>query len=139
MLHDIGDTFCRGSFCDPDRDTFYKRFLASCETARTKAIESMDKAGKNRSTIESIGSDFLRDSYVSCALLAENYLIPYKEVAIDEAGRYHRDQIESSNESYLTKSHEKMNKLSGIWDTFLKIFGNIARSFQGFTKQVYNA
>jgi hypothetical protein len=61
----------------------------------------------------------------------------YKEVAISEVARNEAKKIESSNNSYLEKSHEKWDKLSGIMSTFNKLVSNWVKSIQAFTKNVF--
>lgn len=135
IVRDVGNKFCRGYFWDCDEKSFYGRFLASCDTARAKTAEIL----KNKNKAEPVSSQFISYSYIGCPNLAEEYITSYKEVAMEEVARYHGKAIEESNAKYLNESHEKMGTLGGVWDTFLKIFGNIARSFQWFTKEVYNA
>jgi hypothetical protein len=51
--------------------------------------------------------------------------------------RYHSKTIESSNNSYLEKSHEKWDKLSWVMSTFNKTVSNWSKSVQAFTKKVF--
>lgn len=135
VMTDVGNVLCRGYFWECSKDSFYGRFKANCESARTKTEEQL----KDKQQWETISADFIAYSYNNCPSLAEIYTMAYKEVAIEEVGRYHGKQIEKSSQAYLDPSGEKMQTLTGVWDTFVKIFGNIARSFQGFTQQVFTS
>lgn len=77
-----------------------------------------------------ISDKFVAYSYTGCPQLADNYTMAYKETAMEEVARYHGKIIEESSEAYLKPSHEKMQTLSTVWDSFVKIFGNIARSVE---------
>lgn len=134
MITEIGNKFCRGYYWECDEKSFYGRFLASCDTARAKTAEILNQ----NNTVESVATQFISYSYIGCPNLAEEYITTYKEVAMLEVNGYIAKKIEESNAKYLNASHDKMDTLGGVWDTFLKIFGNIARSFQWFTKEVYN-
>ena len=80
--------------------------------------------------METVSADFIAYSYNSCDELAATYAMAYKETAMEEAARYHKKIIEESGEKYLTPSQEKMLNLGIVWDSFVKIFGNIARSVE---------
>ncbi len=137
VVTDVGNTFCRGYFwlgCGTTTNkSFYWRFVTSCEEARNKTWETL----RGKWKIETISTDFIAYSYNNCDELAETYVMAYKETAMEEVARYHGKMIEESSEAYLKPSHEKMQTLGTIWDSFLKIFGNIARSVEWWTQTVY--
>ncbi len=137
VVTDVGNTFCRGYFwlgCGTTTEkSFYWRFMTSCEEARVKTGEKL----KEKKMTTTISDKFVGYSYTGCPQLAENYIIAYKETAMEEVARYHGKIIEESSEAYLKPSHEKMQTLSTVWDSFVKIFGNIARSVEWWTKTVY--
>lgn len=133
LMTDVGNVFCRGYFWECGKDSFYGRFKANCKSAREKTAEQL----KDKQKSETISADFIAYSFNGCEALAETYMKPYKEVAISEVGRYHKKQIEKSSKTYMDPSAEKMWTLGGTWDTFIKIFGNIARSIQGLTQEVF--
>lgn len=132
-VHEVGNVFCRGYFGECDEDSFYGRFLASCEEARSKTREIL----KGNNTSEAVGAELIWFSYNGCPALADTYVTAYKEVGVEEVARYHSKTIESSNNSYLEKSHEKWDKLSGVRNTFIKTLSNWVKSIQGFTKYVF--
>lgn len=88
--------------------------------------------------LTAINTTFFIQSYADCADIAERYMIAYKEVALEEIARYHRDRIEKSSKKYLESSHEKMDKFTNVFQSFLKKMSNIVRSFEGFTPVVYD-
>lgn len=133
IIHGVGNTFCRGYFWECDEKSLYGRFLASCEEARTKTKEILEK----NQTPEDVSSELIWFSYTGCPALAETYVTAYKEVALEEVARYHSKAIESSNNAYLEKSHEKWGKLSWVKNKFNKTFSNIAKAFQAFTEKVF--
>jgi hypothetical protein len=133
VVTDVGNTFCRGFFWECNKDSFYGRFITACEEARNKTGEKLKEKQKG----ETISADFIAYSYNSCDELAETYVMAYKETAMEEVARYHGKMIEESSEAYLKPSHEKMQTLGTIWDSFVKIFGNIARSVEWWTQTVY--
>jgi hypothetical protein len=133
VFTEVGETFCRGYFWECNEESFYGRFIISCGKARAKTAEIL----KDKDQPENVSAEFISFSYSGCPILSENYLIAYKEVAMEEVARYHWKIIEASNYTYLKDSHKKMDILSGVMNTFVKILGNIARSFQWFTPTVY--
>lgn len=133
LVTDVGNTFCRGFFGTCNEESFYNRFLKSCEEARVKTGEKL----KEKKMTTTISDKFVAYSYTGCPQLADNYIIAYKETAMEEVSRYHGKVIEESSEAYLKPSHEKMQTLSTVWDSFVKIFGNIARSVEWWTQTVY--
>jgi len=133
VVTDVGHTFCRWFFGKCNEKSFYNRFLKSCEDAR---INTWKKLQEKKLTT-TISDQFVGYSYTGCPQLADNYIIAYKETAMEEVARYHGKIIEESSEAYLKPSHEKMQTLSTVWDSFVKIFGNIARSVEWWTQTVY--
>lgn len=133
VVTDVGNTFCRGFFWECNKDSFYGRFITACEEARNKTGEKL----KEKQKVETVSADFIAYSYNSCDELAETYVMAYKETAMEEVARYHGKMIEESSEAYMKPSHEKMQTLGTIWDSFVKIFGNIARSVEWWTQTVY--
>lgn len=95
-------------------------------------------SGWSNAPIENINSEFLKKSFEDfCPLLSENYILAYKEVAIEEVGRNHANTIEESIYVYEKSSREKMNNLHNTMDTFVKIFGNIVRAIEWFIRNVF--
>lgn len=133
VVTDVGNTFCRGFFGKCNEESFYGRFIKSCEQARVNTAKKLWE----KKTTTTISDKFVGYSYTGCPQLADNYLIAYKETAMEEVARYHGKIIEESSEAYLKPSHEKMQTLSTVWDSFVKIFGNIARSVEWWTQTVY--
>lgn len=134
VVTEAGNVFCRGYFGECGDASFYTRFVQSCEDAQAKTGEQLKEKKKK----ETISADFIAYSYNSCDELSATYAMAYKEVAMEEAGRYHKKFIEESAEEYLTPSQEKMLNLGIVWDSFVKIFGNIARSVEWWTQTVFN-
>lgn len=81
----MGEIFCRGYFGECNEESFYGRFITSCEMARAKTAEIL----KDKKKAETVSADLISFSYGGCPILAENYLIAYKEVAMEEVARYH--------------------------------------------------
>jgi antirestriction protein len=126
VVTEVGNMFCRGFFGKCNQESFDYKFKESCKKARIKAGEKLGSEKLNAN----VSNEFIGYSYESCPELAETYIIAYKETAMDEVARYHGKMIEESSEKYLTPSHDKMQKLTNTWDTFVKIFGDISRSLQ---------
>jgi len=133
MVSDVGNTFCRGYFWDCNEESFYGKFLNSCEEARSKTREILVQ----NKTPETVNSELIWFSYSSCPSLAESYITAYKEVAMEEVARYHSKEIETSNYKYLKAAHEKWDKLSDSMNTFAKLVSNWSKSVQGFTKEIF--
>jgi hypothetical protein len=135
LVTDAGNVFCRWYYGQCGENSIYHRFIKSCNDARNKTVEQLRKTGST----EPINAHFINYSFGNnnCPALAENYIVAYKEVAIEEIAINHFDRIEESSESYLKPSYEKMKALSIVWNSFVKIFGNIARSLEGLTPLVH--
>jgi hypothetical protein len=133
MITDTGNTFCRGYFWDCNEESFYWKFLQSCEDARTKTRDIL-VANK---VSETVSAELIWFSYTSCPALAESYITAYKEVAAEEVARYHSKAIESSNNEYLQKAHEKWSTVSGYMNSFAKAVSNWTKSVQWFTKEIF--
>lgn len=133
MITDTGNTFCRGYFGECDEKTFYGRFLSSCEEARTKTKEIIEKNQKP----EAVSAELIWFSYTGCPTLAESYVTAYKEVAAEEVARYHSKAIESSNYEYFKAIHEKWNELSGTMASLSKNITNFAKSMEATTEYIY--
>ncbi len=133
MITDTGNTFCRGYFGECDEKTFYGRFLASCEEARTKTKEIIQKNQKP----EAISAELIWFSYTSCPTLAESYVTAYKEVAAEEVARYHSKAIESSNYKYFEATHEKFANLAKTMSDYNNSVASWTRSIEGVTRDVF--
>lgn len=142
LVTESGNTFCRGYFGKCDENSFYHKFTKACDDARYKTVEEMQKKFskemQEKPKPETINAYFIEYSFGdSCPSLVELYLKAYKETAIEEIALNHLERIEESNYAYLKPSYEKMKALSVIWNSFVKIFGNIARSLEGLTPMVH--
>lgn len=133
MITDTGNTFCRGYFWECDEKSFYGRFLNSCEEARTKTKEIIEKNQK----LEAVSAELIWFSYTSCPTLAESYVTAYKEVAAEEVARYHSKAIESSNYEYFKATHAEWNRVAGTMADVNKSFANFTKSVGGLTQKIY--
>jgi len=134
LVTESGNIFCRGYFGKCDENSFYHKFIKACNDARFKTVEAMQEKYQS----EPINAEFIGYSFSNnCPSLVELYLKAYKETAIEEIVLNHLERIEESNYTYLKPAYEKMKALSVIWNSFVKIFGNIARSLEGLTPMVH--
>ncbi len=135
LVRDIGNTFCRGSFCSSEESLYY-RFIDACEDARDETIEWLPEDKR----IETIDGQWLIVSvfWWWCEDMATSYMQIYKEAGLIEWAANVAKTIENSNKKYLEKINDKNTKTDDSRNTFMKMFGSIARAFQWFTRIVYN-
>ena len=95
-------------FCN--RNSFYHRFVRYCDEAVISTVKKLSGNEKDQEKIESFNSKQLRFSFgennsklSGCEMLAEQYIMAYKEVAMEEIARYHAKIIENSNITYFSK------------------------------------
>ncbi len=106
--------------------------MAACETARENAKEDLakyKKIDKKALTIPE-NDEIYAMSFTKCEPLANSLLEVFKDVAGQEAAKYHDKIIESSSGKYLKPSYELMQKLSNTMGTIIKKIGSTARSFE---------
>ena len=70
--------------------------------------------------------------------LAKRLLESFKDVANQEAARYNGKLIEASSQKYLEPSYNLMQTMSNTMGTLIKKIGSVARSFEGFIKNVFH-
>ncbi len=115
-----------------DEESLFSRYRKACEDARTKTLNESPKEYVTTDTsllVESFSQE--------CEKLAETKLEVYKEVATEESARYATQIVENSNKTYLQKAHTMFNTLADKFNTTLKMFGDIARSFEAFTGEAH--
>lgn len=137
LITDIGNVFCRDYFgvCadkEKRKDTFFYRFTQACNDAKDKSIDQADQK-----KIEEINIHFLQFAEIDCRNQIDRYLSAYKQAAMEEVSHNHLERIEESSFEYFKPAYDRMRSLSFVWNTFIKIFGNIARSLEGLTPKVF--
>lgn len=132
ITQDIGKTFCYEGFPGCTKKSFYYRYIDACKIAHKKARDEVKVALWEDDKL-------LKDAELNCKKRAKIFVDDiYKKVAFLELSRYNEKLIEASNKKYIEKSHEYVNSLSNIMNTFLKKIGNISNQFEWYTRNVYN-
>lgn len=141
LVTEIGNTLCRGYFgiCgDADeqkkKEIFYFKLITACAEAfneTLKAVENRPNGDKKISETMKIGK--MND----CKQRVEDYLVAYKQTAMEEVAYNHMERIEESSYEYYKPAYDRMRSLSFVWNTFIKIFWNIARSLEWLTPKVF--
>lgn len=149
LVTKMGNVLCTWSFGECGEKAFADRYAAACDIAREKAIDDALKClqkesriigGKiedDRLTIQSNDTTF-KESYTKCIPLSEELLSIFKDVSEQEIWHYHGKIIESSSAQYLVPSRDLMQNLSNTMGTIIKKIWSVARSFEGFIRNVYN-
>jgi hypothetical protein len=135
VVTNIGNIFCRWAFGSCGEKAFYDQYMTACATAKSKAEKSAAQNGKPVKT----NSALYLESDSTCKDLANNLLGAFKDVSNQEAARYNGKLIEASSKKYLEPSNTLMQNLSNTMGTLIKKIGAVARSFEGFIKNVYNS
>ncbi len=140
VVYDIWETFCREFFwnCNED-DSHYSRYRQACDDAQAETIEELSNATNIEKSTVTTDTNLLVGSFAGvCEQEALKKLQAFKEVAEGEAARYATKIVENSNKTYLTEAHERFNTfVVDKINTVAKMFGDIARSFQGFTWEAH--
>jgi hypothetical protein len=139
----MGNKLCRWSFGDCWEKAFSDRYKQACANAKQKTIEAVQKcqiAESTNNTKKDIAIVAPEESIVftKCEPLADTFLSIFKDVSEQEIARYHTNIIESSSKQYLEPSHNLMQKLTDTVATLVKKLNAVARSFEGFIRNVYN-
>lgn len=134
VITDIGNKLCRGDFGDCGKKSFSDRYQLACTDARKKAIKQTDDKYKSMMANDTMYAA----SLIDCPALADKMLVIFKDVAYQEAGRYHEKIIEESNKKYLAESHNLGQSLTNTISTVMKKLSSVAQHFEWFTEQVYN-
>ena len=126
VITDTGNKLCRGDFGDCGKKTFSDRYQLACTDARKKAIKQTDDKYKSMMANDTMYAA----SFIECPALANKMLEIFKDVAYQEAAKYHDKIIEDSNKKYLEKSHTLMEKLTNTIGTVMKKLSSVAQHFE---------
>lgn len=138
-IQEVGNVFCRWLYGPCDETSLSTRFEAACETARIKTLTSLAEHGVDlvNSTTHLLSDSLLRDSGSLCITRANMLISAYKDAAGIQATAWNSEQKQASDNKYLSENLEKSNTLIDIMATVKKKMINFVRSFQGFTRLVF--